>query len=117
MPNIGSLFREEITRLSRREARGQIEPAKKAIAQHRRDIAALKRQFSQLERQLKLLAGKAPSASSMAGCSMWANLGAHSGDRDAARQAASSQVMAKITGTESSVATKIVSRAKITPRS
>jgi hypothetical protein len=32
-------------------------------------------------------------------------------------QEASSQVMAKITGTESSVATKIVSRAKITPRS
>ena len=29
----------------------------------------------------------------------------------------SSQVMTKITGTESSVATKIVSRAKITPRS
>jgi hypothetical protein len=51
------------------------------------------------------------------GLLMWANLGAHSGDHDAARQAASSQVMAKITGTESSVATKIVSRAKITPRS
>ena len=33
------------------------------------------------------------------------------------RQEASSQVMAKITGTESSVATKMVSRAKITPRS
>ena len=32
-------------------------------------------------------------------------------------QEASSQVMAKITGTESSVATKMVSRAKITPRS
>ena len=33
------------------------------------------------------------------------------------RQEASSQVMAKITGTESRVATKMVSRAKITPRS
>jgi hypothetical protein len=32
-------------------------------------------------------------------------------------QKASSQVMPKITGTESNVATKIVSRAKITPRS
>ena len=32
-------------------------------------------------------------------------------------QEARSQVMPKITGTESSVATKIVSRAKITPRS
>ena len=34
-----------------------------------------------------------------------------------ASQKASSQVMTKITGTESNVATKIVSRAKITPRS
>jgi hypothetical protein len=34
-----------------------------------------------------------------------------------ARQEASSQVMPRITGTESSVATKIVSRATITPRS
>ena len=32
-------------------------------------------------------------------------------------QEASSQVMIKITGTESTVATKIMSRAKITPRS
>ena len=33
------------------------------------------------------------------------------------RQEASSQVMIKITGTESTVAAKIMSRAKITPRS
>jgi hypothetical protein len=58
-----------------------------------------------------------PLRGHLGGLLMWANLGAHSGDHDAARQAASSQVMAKITGTESSVATKIVSRAKITPRS
>ena len=42
--------------------------------------------------------------------------GASEGARRAS-QKASSQVMPKITGTESSVATKIVSRAKITPRS
>jgi hypothetical protein len=38
-------------------------------------------------------------------------------DPDSSRYEASSHVMIKITGTESSVATKITSRAKITPRS
>jgi hypothetical protein len=50
MPNIGTVLREEITRLSRRESRSQVDPTKRAAAQHRRDIAALKRQMAQLER-------------------------------------------------------------------
>ena len=58
MPNIGSVLREEITRLSRKESRGQIDPTKKATAQHRRDIALLKRQVAQLERQVELLSRK-----------------------------------------------------------
>ena len=58
MPNIGTVLREEISRLSRKESRGQIEPTKKATTTHRRDIAMLKRQVAQLERQVALLARK-----------------------------------------------------------
>ena len=58
MPNIGSVLKEEITRLSRKESRSQVEPTRKAGAQHRRDIAKLKLQVAQLERQLALLARK-----------------------------------------------------------
>jgi DNA-binding transcriptional regulator YiaG len=55
MSNIGIVLREEISRLSRKEARSQVDPTKKITAQHRRDIAALKRQLAQLERQVALL--------------------------------------------------------------
>jgi DNA-binding transcriptional regulator YiaG len=58
MPNIGTVLREEISRLSRKEIRSQVDPTKKFTAQHRRDIAALKRQITQLERQVMLLARK-----------------------------------------------------------
>jgi DNA-binding XRE family transcriptional regulator len=58
MSNIGTVFRDEIARLSRKEVRSQVEPTKKGTAQHRRDIAALKRQISQLERQVTLLSRK-----------------------------------------------------------
>ena len=56
MPNIGSILREEIVRLSRKESRRQVDPARKASTQYRRDIAELKRQVAQLERQVALLA-------------------------------------------------------------
>ena len=62
MPNIGSVLREEISRLSRKESRGQIEQTKKATTMHRRDIAMLKRRLAQLERQVALLARKTPVA-------------------------------------------------------
>jgi len=55
MPNIGTVLRDEIAKLSRRETRRQVDPARKATAQHRRDIAELKRQVAQLERQVALL--------------------------------------------------------------
>jgi len=67
MPNIGTVLREEITRLSRKESRSQNDPTRKATAQHRRDIAGLKRQVAQLERQVTLLSrrflGTRPEAS------------------------------------------------------
>jgi DNA-binding transcriptional regulator YiaG len=62
MPNIGTVLREEITRLSRKESRGQVDPTRKATAQHRRDIAGLKRKVAQLERQVALLSRKALGA-------------------------------------------------------
>ena len=55
MPNIGTVLREEISRLSRRESRRQVNATKKATAQHRGDIAALKRQVVQLQRQVTML--------------------------------------------------------------
>jgi DNA-binding transcriptional regulator YiaG len=48
-------LREEITRLSRKESRRQIDPTKKTSAQQRKDIAAMKRQIMQLERQIRAL--------------------------------------------------------------
>jgi DNA-binding transcriptional regulator YiaG len=55
MPNIGALLREELSRLSRKEARRQLDAVKKASAQYRRHIAALKRQMVTLERQVSVL--------------------------------------------------------------
>jgi DNA-binding XRE family transcriptional regulator len=58
MPNIGSLLKEEIVRLSRRESRSQVDSTRKATIRHRREIAALKRRIAQLERQVALLSRK-----------------------------------------------------------
>jgi len=55
MPNIAAVLREEILRLSRREARGQVLSAKRATVQHRKDIAQLKRQVAALQSQVKRL--------------------------------------------------------------
>ncbi len=64
MPNIGSVLREEILRLSRKETRSQTTATKKAAAQHRRDIAALKRQVADLQRQVTLLLKRAAKGDS-----------------------------------------------------
>ena len=58
MPNIGAVLKEEISRLARRELRGQVAGMRKASAQYRKHIAALKRQVATLERQVALLRGK-----------------------------------------------------------
>ena len=52
MASLGSLLKSEITRLSRKELRTQIEPLKKTNSTYRRDIAELKRQVIVLQRQL-----------------------------------------------------------------
>jgi len=55
MPNIAVVLKEEIGRLSRKEIRHQTQVLQKASAQHRRDIAALKRQVTALGRKVALL--------------------------------------------------------------
>ena len=49
MPNIAVAFRQEITRLARREIRSEIRGLKRASAQFRKDIAGLKRRVSELQ--------------------------------------------------------------------
>ena len=70
MPNIGSVLKEEIVRLSRKESRNQVDPTKKATIRHRHEIAELKRQVAQLARRVALLSRTtlgAPAVVSSAG--------------------------------------------------
>ena len=53
MPNIGVAIRDEIARVARKSTKAELEMLRKADAQHRRDIAALKKEVAQLARQLK----------------------------------------------------------------
>lgn len=55
MPNIAVTFRQEITRLARREIRSQTRGLRKASAQFRRDIAELKRHASELKSEVARL--------------------------------------------------------------
>lgn len=66
MTNVGSMLREEITRLSRREIRRQTQHTKKLTAEHRHHIAALNRKVVALERTLTRLERHASSAASAA---------------------------------------------------
>jgi DNA-binding transcriptional regulator YiaG len=56
MPNIATLLKSEISRLSRREIRKEVLPLRRSAAAHRREIAALKRTIVALERRAKSLA-------------------------------------------------------------
>jgi len=56
MPNIASVFKAEITRLARKELRGNSDGLKKAVAAQRADIASLKRRVQALEAMVKRLA-------------------------------------------------------------
>ena len=53
MPNIAVVLKEEIARLARKELRSQTQELKKASAQYRAHIAALRKRVETLERQLK----------------------------------------------------------------
>lgn len=55
MANIATILKEEITRLARKEVRRQTEVLKKASAQHRKYIAMLKKQISDLQGEVNAL--------------------------------------------------------------
>ena len=55
MPNIAVTFKQEITRLARREVRAQTQVLRKASAQYRRAIAELKRHASKLKSEVARL--------------------------------------------------------------
>lgn len=53
MTSLGSVLKNEISRLARKEIRAQIDPLRKADSAHRREIAELKRQMAVLMRHAK----------------------------------------------------------------
>lgn len=56
MPNIAAVLKAEIARVSRKQSKTESESLKRSSAQHRSDIAALKRRVIQLERMVVGLA-------------------------------------------------------------
>lgn len=53
MPNIASVFKEEISRISRKEIRRETSSLKKSSTAYRSEIAALKKRVLELERQVR----------------------------------------------------------------
>ena len=54
--NIATALKAEISRVARKQLRGEIQTVKKSSAQYRTDIAAVKRRIAALERLVKTLA-------------------------------------------------------------
>ena len=55
MPNIASALKSEISRVARKEVRGEVMKLKKAVGAYRTEIAALKLRTQALEQQLRRL--------------------------------------------------------------
>jgi DNA-binding transcriptional regulator YiaG len=55
MPNIGSVLKSEISRVSRKEVRSETQALKKSVSQYRAQIADLKRRLQALEQQVRRL--------------------------------------------------------------
>lgn len=55
MPDLAVALKNEITRLARKEIRSQTAVTKKMAAQHRRDLAALKRMITTLRKEVAFL--------------------------------------------------------------
>ncbi len=60
MPNIASLFKDEIIRVARKEIRSEVANLRKAVTAHRSDIAALKRRALDLEKEIRGLLKSTP---------------------------------------------------------
>jgi DNA-binding transcriptional regulator YiaG len=58
MPNFAAMMKEEIRRLARSEIRAAIKGLRRIVAQHRRDLAALKRLAPRLEKSVAFLEGQ-----------------------------------------------------------
>ena len=65
MPNIATILKSEISRVSRKELRSLTDGLKKAVVSYRSEIAALKRRTQALEQQVRRL-GKASAKSAPA---------------------------------------------------
>lgn len=63
MPNIATAFKDEISRLCRKEMRKHLEPLRKASVVYRKEIAALKRKLQDSERRVGALAKRSPKVS------------------------------------------------------
>jgi DNA-binding transcriptional regulator YiaG len=55
MANIASILKEEVSRLARKEIRGQTAALRRASARYRKDIADMKRQVAELQRTVTRL--------------------------------------------------------------
>ena len=55
MPNLASVLKDEISRLARKEVKSQTGVTKRTAAQHRRDIAELKRLVKDLSKRVAFL--------------------------------------------------------------
>lgn len=74
MPNIAAVLKEEISRLARKELRGEVRIIRKSSAQYRRTIAAMKRKIATFEREIASLKKRGVAAASRAAA---ASTGAH----------------------------------------
>lgn len=55
MPNIATALRDEIRRLAKKEIKATTQSTKQAVAQHRRDIALLKRLVQMQQKEIRFL--------------------------------------------------------------
>lgn len=53
MPNIGTVLKQEIARVARKEMRGELQQLKKTVAQYRSQIAQLRRRLQAMEQQVR----------------------------------------------------------------
>ncbi len=61
MANLAAALKEEIRRLARKEIKAQVGSTKQAVAQYRREIAALKRRLADQQKSIKNLMGHEPN--------------------------------------------------------
>ena len=55
MPNVAKVLKEEISRISRKEAKAAVAPIRRPSVRHRKDIANLKRRVAALEKESQRL--------------------------------------------------------------